>query len=76
MTIPSDRAVSSSPAPPISPLSMMAVPRSCSRTRLPSAAKVWLEYTPVMVDGKPYVVPGETFRRIHYKQPIFDGVEA
>ena len=33
------------------------------------------EYTPVMVDGKPYVVPAETFYHIHYKQPIFDGVE-
>ena len=33
------------------------------------------EYTPVMVDGKPYVVPAETFHHIHYKQPIFDGVE-
>ena len=28
-----------------------------------------------MVDGKPYVVPAETFHHIHYKQPIFDGVE-
>lgn len=33
------------------------------------------EYTPVLVDGKPYVVPAETFHHIHYKQPIFDGVE-
>ena len=33
------------------------------------------EYTPVVVDGKPYVVPAETFHHIHYKQPIFDGVE-
>ena len=33
------------------------------------------EYTPVMVAGKPYVVPAETFHHIHYKQPIFDGVE-
>ena len=33
------------------------------------------EYTPVMVDGEPYVVPAETFHHIHYKQPIFDGVE-
>ena len=33
------------------------------------------EFTPVMVDGKPYVVPAETFHHIHYKQPIFDGVE-
>ena len=33
------------------------------------------EYTPVMVDDKPYVVPAETFHHIHYKQPIFDGVE-
>ncbi len=33
------------------------------------------DYTPVMVDGKPYVVKAETFDHLHYKQPIFDGVE-
>ncbi|MBY4796803.1 isoleucine--tRNA ligase [Collinsella sp. AGMB00827] len=32
------------------------------------------EYTPVMVDGKPYVVPAETFDHLHYQQPVFDGV--
>ena len=33
------------------------------------------EYSPVMVDGKPYEVPAETFDHLHYKQPVFDGVE-
>ena len=33
------------------------------------------EYSPVMVDGKPYEVPAETFDHLHYKQPAFDGVE-
>lgn len=33
------------------------------------------EYTPVMADGKPYEVPAETFDHLHYKQPVFEGVE-
>ena len=33
------------------------------------------ESTPVMVDGAPYEVPAETFDHLHYKQPVFDGVE-
>lgn len=33
------------------------------------------EPTPVMVDGAPYEVPAETFDHLHYKQPVFDGVE-
>ena len=33
------------------------------------------ELTPVMVDGAPYEVPAETFDHLHYKQPVFDGVE-
>ena len=33
------------------------------------------ECTPVMVDGKPYEVPAETFDHLHYRQPVFDGVE-
>ena len=31
--------------------------------------------TPVMVDGKPYEVPAEVLDHLHYKQPVFDGVE-
>ncbi len=45
-TIPSDQAVSSSPAPPTSPLSTTAAPRSCSRTWLPSAARSLAGSTP------------------------------
>ena len=33
------------------------------------------DYTPVMVDGQPYIQPAETFEGLHYKQPVFDGVE-
>ena len=30
------------------------------------------EYTPVMVDGKPYEAPAEVFDHLHYHQPVFD----
>lgn len=33
------------------------------------------DVTPVMVDGKPYEVPAEVLDHLHYKQPVFDGVE-
>ncbi len=33
------------------------------------------DVTPVMVDGKPYEVPAELLEHLHYKQPVFDGVE-
>ena len=30
------------------------------------------EYTPVMVDGKPFEAPAEVFDHLHYHQPVFD----
>ena len=33
------------------------------------------DVTPVMVGGKPYEVPAEVLDHLHYKQPVFDGVE-
>ena len=33
------------------------------------------EYTPVQIDGADYVVDAEVFYHLHYKQPVFDGVE-
>ncbi len=33
------------------------------------------DVTPVMVDGRAYEVPAEVLDHLHYKQPVFDGVE-
>ena len=75
-TIPSDQAVSLKPH-----ASYVAVLHD-GRAELmlealaPKVCEVagW-EYTPLVIDGAPYVVPAETFDHLHYRQPIFDGVE-
>ena len=75
-TIPSDQAVS------LKPGAIYTAIEHDGRAEImlkELAAKVcdiagW-ECTPVMVDGKPYEVPAETFDHLHYRQPIFDDIE-
>ncbi len=75
-TIPSDQAVSLKPGAAYVAVEHEGRAEVMLEDLAPKCCEEFgWEYTPVMVDGKPYVVPAETFHHIHYKQPIFDGVE-
>ena len=75
-TIPSDQAVSLKPGAAYVAIEHDGRAEVMLEDLAPKCCEEFgWEYTPVMVDGKPYVVPAETFHHIHYKQPIFDGVE-
>ncbi len=75
-TIPSDQAVSLKPGAAYVAVEHEGRAEVMLEDLAPKCCEEFgWEYTPVMVDGKPYVVPAETFHHIHYRQPIFDGVE-
>ena len=75
-TMPSDQAVSLKPEADYVAVEHDGRAEIMLEALAPKVCEVagW-EYTPVMMDGKPYVVKAETFDHLHYKQPIFDGVE-
>ena len=72
-TIPSDQAVSLKPEETYVAVEHDGRAEIMLKALAPKVCEVagW-EYTPVMVDGKPYEVPAETFDHLHYHQPVFD----
>lgn len=75
-TIPSDQAVSLKPGEAYVAVEHEGRAEIMLGALAPKVCEIagW-DYTPVRVDGKPYVVPAETFDHLHYKQPVFDGIE-
>ena len=75
-TMPSDQAVSLKPGETYVAVEHDGRAEILMLSRAEAVCQeVGWEFTPVMVDGAPYEVPAETFDHLHYKQPIFDGVE-
>ena len=75
-TIPSDQAVSLKPGESYVAVEHDGRAEVMLEALAPKCCELFgWDYTPVEVDGKPYVVPAETFYHLHYKQPVFDGVE-
>ena len=75
-TIPSDQAVSLKPGAAYVDVEHEGRAEIMLEALAPKVCEIvgW-DYTPVLVDGKPYVVPAETFYHLRYRQPVFDGVE-
>ncbi|QWT17099.1 isoleucine--tRNA ligase [Collinsella sp. zg1085] len=75
-TIPSDQAVSLKPGAAYVAVEHDGRAEIMLESLAPQVCEIagW-DYTPVMVDGKPYVVPAETFDHMHYRQPVFDDIE-
>ncbi|MBE6469979.1 MAG: isoleucine--tRNA ligase [Coriobacteriaceae bacterium] len=75
-TIPSDQAVSLKPEAAYVAVEHEGRAEIMLEALAPKVCEIvgW-EYTPVMVDGRPYVVPAETFDHLRYRQPVFEGEE-
>ena len=73
-TIPSDQAVSLKPGEKYVAVEHDGRAEIMLEKLAPSCCEQFgWEYTPVQVDGADYVA--EVFYHLHYKQPVFDGVE-
>ncbi len=75
-TIPSDQAVSLKPGEKYVAVEHDGRAEIMLEKLAPSCCEQFgWEYTPVQIDGADYVVDAEVFYHLHYKQPVFDGIE-